>query len=1244
MSVLRRNPARRLPCRFHDSWHCDTLERRLLLAADIAAAVSIQTDTVAEAIVEPAASPPAIVFIDSEVENLAALTAELSPDAEWHLIPEQSDAIDYISRILELRSDLQSVHLISHGKSGIVKLGGQEIDATVFRQRADEISRWSKSLAPTADILIYGCEVAADAAGQALLHTIADVTKRDVAASDDRTGHNRFAADWTLEKSVGTIEASLAFSTAVMDRFDSYLAITIRAAGTTGEEQMQLQIDGATVATFNNIGGNADAGDFQTYTYNTSQDISADRVRVVFTNDVYVPGGIDRNLRVDSIAINSVTFQTEDPSVFSTGTWLPADGVTPGFRQSEYLHANGYFQYASPTTAQGSLIEILAAGETGNESLELRINDQVVQSWNNVGGNVTAPSYQSFLFRAAETVTPDQVKVAFTNDLFAGGVDRNLRVDKVIIDGVTYEIEAPTVYSTGTYLEADGIQAGFRQSEFLHANGFFQLQLPSSSAGVIALQASSYSVSEISGAALVSVVRTQGSSGTVTVDYSTFAATATANADYTTKTGTLTFAPGETIKTVSIPIINDSVGESNETFSFAIDNVTGGATLLVPRTAVVTIVDDDTALANYPTFGSSTNIKLNGPASIANGKLKVNNGALNKNGTAYFKTSVAVSDATSFQSNFQFDLNGVNSLASDAGLLFVVQNSTAGVGAFNQTAGSWGYQGVDKSIALQFDSRLLTSGNNQNFVSLLVNGNLTPVQTAQTPLVQYAPNSTANVWVEYNGANNQLNVFISTTTTKPTTATLTATVDLAALLGNKAFFGFAAGTGSVKTIHSVNSWTVSLEQPGSGGGGGGATGIVAETVIEGFNRPTAIEWTPDGRNLYVAQKGGLVFVVRDGVRLSNRVVDMLDTVNAFGDRGLLDIAVHPDFANNPYLYLLYTYDPPQVNQNVGNPNAGPDGAGNRAGRLTRVTLDAATNYTTVVPNSEVILLGQNSTWANFNGFVNSTIDDSAPPAGILPDGSNLQDFIASDSTSHSIGSLAFGPDGALYVSIGDGSSFNRVDARATRVQDIDNLSGKILRINPITGAGLADNPFYNGNANANQSKVYQYGFRNPFRFSIDPRNGKVYVGDVGWTNWEEINSGAPGANFGWPFYEGSNTGNAQTIGYNVTPAAQAFYASGIQVTAPQIALNHSADRINAIVGGDVYTGSAYPSQYFGDVFFNDLGQGIVRHASLDANGNVTDVQVFATGAQVVVQIVQGPDGRLYYVDLDDGLIGRWNFV
>ena len=93
-----------------------------------------------------------------------------------------------------------------------------------------------------------------------------------------------------------------------------------------------------------------------------------------------------------------------------------------------------------------------------------------------------------------------------------------------------------------------------------------------------------------------------------------------------------------------------------------------------------------------------------------------------------------------------------------------------------------------------------------------------------------------------------------------------------------------------------------------------------------------------------------------------------------------------------------------------------------------------------------------------------------------------------------------------------------------------------------------------------------------------------------------------------------------------------------------MSLNHAATGINAIVLGDVYYGDTYPTEYYGDLFFNDLGQGVVRNVSFDANGNVENVEIFTTNADIVVMIQQGPDGNLYYVDIDDGNIGRWVFA
>jgi glucose/arabinose dehydrogenase len=392
--------------------------------------------------------------------------------------------------------------------------------------------------------------------------------------------------------------------------------------------------------------------------------------------------------------------------------------------------------------------------------------------------------------------------------------------------------------------------------------------------------------------------------------------------------------------------------------------------------------------------------------------------------------------------------------------------------------------------------------------------------------------------------------------------------------------------------------------------------------------------------MYVANFTGFVQVFTNGEIQQNYFINLQDQVN--GTRGLLDIAVHPDFENNPYVYFAYAYDPPEVNEHTG--LAGPDGTGNRVSRVTRVTADVTTGYTTAIAGSEVVLLGANGTWENFNASVDSTVDFDEPPAGILEDGSNLQDFLAIDSQSHSVNSVEFGPDGMLYVSNGDGTSYNQADPRSVRVQDIDNLSGKVLRVDPITGEGLADNPFFNGDVDANRSKVYQYGFRNPFRIAIDDASGQVYVGDVGWSHWEEINAGGPGDNFGWPYYEGGHGIATPTILYQDLPEAQAFYASGETTVPSLLGLQHDVDNIDALTLGDIYTGTDLGAEYQNSLIYSRLGSGVVQAVLFTETGDVDEIKTIALGHEFLVQMVSAPDGHLYFVDFDDGTIGYWTLV
>ncbi|MEH2109828.1 PA14 domain-containing protein [Nostoc sp.] len=454
-----------------------------------------------------------------------------------------------------------------------------------------------------------------------------------------------------------------------------------------------------------------------------------------------------------------------------------------------------------------------------------------------------------------------------------------------------------------------------------------------------------------------------------------------------------------------------------------------------------------------------------------------------------------------------------------------------------------------------------------------------------------------------------------------------------------------------------------------------------EKVASGLNQPTAFDWTPDGNSLFVAQKNGVVRLIKNGTLLSTPFTDISGKVNNTRDRGLLGIAVNPNFGKNPngnnYVYLLYTFDPPETNPNnaKNNPNStldNPDQNGNRTAQLIRVTADPNTNYTTAIAGSDVVLLGKNASWQYISHPDGNSTDVSLgyAPSGILNKDTgkaftslqdylnnldkvqNVQDFIANDSESHSVGAVRFGTDGSLFVSLGDGTSYNGIDPRAIRVQDKDNLSGKILRIDAITGQGLSSNPFYNGDPNSNRSKVYDLGLRNPFRFTIDKKTNTPYIGDVGLTTWEEVNVGKPGANFGWPFYEGGLDANGNIVSqkqpsYGNLDAAKAFYSSGTPVTAPVYTYKHFGS--NSIVMGDFYTGNTFPSIYQGALFVGDFSQATIDALTFDSQGKLASVKRFASQADrpnlgVTAQITTGPDGNLYYANLTGGEIDRFRSV
>ena len=401
-------------------------------------------------------------------------------------------------------------------------------------------------------------------------------------------------------------------------------------------------------------------------------------------------------------------------------------------------------------------------------------------------------------------------------------------------------------------------------------------------------------------------------------------------------------------------------------------------------------------------------------------------------------------------------------------------------------------------------------------------------------------------------------------------------------------------------------------------------------TLEPGSTPVTLEWT-NGNRLFISEKHGKIWIVDNGTLLKEPFADLSKESNHRGDRGILGLTLHPNFPEKPYVYTLYTYDPPEVFNYPNNDFAGPDGIGQRTVRLVRYTADAKHNFNKVLDNSAKVLVGGQGNWET-SGDPFSRGRDVAGDSNkwaCYKNGQSIQDCIPQDDLAHASGSVMFAKDGSLLFSIGDGVDGDKAYDLTLRTLDLDSFAGKLLRVDPETGKGLSDNPFFDGNPDSTQSKIYNLGLRNPFRFTLHPETDEPFIADVGWELWEEINQGI-GKNFGWPCYEGDDQGLRKASSYKEKQRCKDLYLTD-DVTAPLYSWFHAIDKGGAAITGPFYTGNSFPSKYKNGLFIGDYVTRRLSVLFLDESG-ATRTE-FLTGLPFApTDIKQGPDGNLYIVD------------
>ena len=442
-------------------------------------------------------------------------------------------------------------------------------------------------------------------------------------------------------------------------------------------------------------------------------------------------------------------------------------------------------------------------------------------------------------------------------------------------------------------------------------------------------------------------------------------------------------------------------------------------------------------------------------------------------------------------------------------------------------------------------------------------------------------------------------------------------------------------------------------------------GFTEETLLSGLTNPTAVRFASDGR-VFVAEQSGLVKVF-DSVTDPSATVfaDLRTNVFHSGNRGLIGFALDPDFPADPYVYVLYTYDH-ELGSSAPPPRWGTPGA----------TLDAC------------------PTQQGADGCVVSGRLSRLQAAGdVMTDAEQvLVEDWCQQYPSHSVGSIVFGADGALYASAGEGASFEfgdygqagsplnpcgdppggtgavltppTAEGGALRAQDLRTvgdpvtLDGTIVRLDPATGGALPTNPLA-GDADPNARRIVAYGLRNPFRMAVRPGTNELWISDVGWTTWEEIDrlpdpTDATVENFGWPCYEGGNPGSLRQPVFDAADLdiCERLYGQSGAVTDPFVSLNHLsklADEPCPALGSSSVAGLAfaprsggpYGPDYDGALFFADYSRDCIW--SVKTTGGVPDrsrIEVFAGAAANPVDLQVSPGGELVYADLEGGTIRR----
>jgi glucose/arabinose dehydrogenase len=402
-------------------------------------------------------------------------------------------------------------------------------------------------------------------------------------------------------------------------------------------------------------------------------------------------------------------------------------------------------------------------------------------------------------------------------------------------------------------------------------------------------------------------------------------------------------------------------------------------------------------------------------------------------------------------------------------------------------------------------------------------------------------------------------------------------------------------------LNSPKAWTLQ-DAAGLRGGPQRLSSTLSKQLVVGkLAFPTDFDFLPNGR-IVVGTKDGVVQIIDHGRVLRRPMLDLRGAVSTWELRGLMAVAVDTSTTPN-HLYVAYSViDPKHPDPGSGKPTTV---------RISRFTIqnDVAAR------SSEHVIVGRTT-------------------GGSCPAMPATKDCLPADR-DHIGADIQIAKDGTLFISTGDGGP---ALANVVRAQNVDSLGGKILHVDKA-GRGLPGNPSWNGDPNANRSKVWALGVRNPFRISLMP-DGDVVAGDVGFDDVEEIDDIQPGGDYGWPCLEGTK----RTPAFKDSAFCATYYVKrAASSRRPVFALPH--DRWQSITAGtSLQSATELPEALRNKYLFGDWATSKVFVTDPptrdEAVVSPSRLKVIARGMAGPVRFRVGPDGALYYLAVNTGELWR----